>query len=254
MTPPWILDACAAVMLAVAAVSAVRLAAQSCQHRWVVPGADIAQLLMAIAMAGMLASSLVTLSDFAWTVVFGLLTAWFACRVTWDARASGARALAVGHYTQHLVHSAAMFSVFLTLVAPSAGGSPGMSGMSRSLGQAMPAPGNPTLAFAFGLVLIGYCVWDLDQLSAARHAFAGRRARLPGRVPSSASALVVAHGQPTQLTGAAPALRRTAAQAAPDQEGGWTAGPAAFLLSPGMTASCRIAMGVIMVLMLFLMI
>ena len=42
---------------------------------------DVAHLLMAIAMAGMLAASLQTLPNGAWEVIFGVLTAWFAYRV-----------------------------------------------------------------------------------------------------------------------------------------------------------------------------
>src|SRR5271167_4437658 len=100
MIPAWILDIFAAVMLVVAAVSATRLVAA---RPW--PGGpgvaladiDIAHLLMAIAMAGMLVASLQTLPNGAWEVIFGLMTAWFAYRVLRDARVSGFRALAGGH-------------------------------------------------------------------------------------------------------------------------------------------------------------
>ncbi len=176
MTPAWILDVFAAVMLAVAAVSAAQLvAAWPRRYGPVSTDTDIAHLLMAIAMAGMLVPSLATLPDRAWEIVFGLLTAWFAGRVL---RAGGGCA-------PHLVHSAAMLYMFLALPAPAADG-------MRTLRF-------PTLAFAFGLALAGYCVWDLDQLSGRRHAFGG-------------------------------------------------------VLSPGVTVSCRIAMGVTMALMLFRMI
>jgi uncharacterized membrane protein YfcA len=87
-------------MLFVAAVSAARLvAARPWQRGAVVTDSDIAHLLMAVAMAGMLVASLTTLPNSAWEVIFGLLTAWFAYRVTRDARANGIRALAGGHCT-----------------------------------------------------------------------------------------------------------------------------------------------------------
>ena len=109
MTPDWILDIFAAIMLVVAAVSAARLvAARPWQHGAVVTDTDISHLLMGIAMAGMLASGLTTLPNDAWVAVFAVLTVWFAYRVVRDYRASGARALAVGHCAPHLVHSAAM--------------------------------------------------------------------------------------------------------------------------------------------------
>ena len=57
MTPAWILDLLAAVMLLVAAVSAARLVvARPWRHGSVIIDTDIAHLLMAIAMAGMLVS------------------------------------------------------------------------------------------------------------------------------------------------------------------------------------------------------
>ena len=169
MTPAWILDIFAAIMLVVAAVSAARLvAARPWQRGAVITDTDISHLLMGIAMAGMLASSLTTLPNDAWAVVFGVLTVWFGYRVVRDYRASGARALAVGHCAPHLVHSAAMLYMFLAITAPAAsGGWLGMGGMSG-----MSTLSVPTLAFVFALILIGYTIWDLDQLSSLRHGLA----------------------------------------------------------------------------------
>ena len=118
MTPAWILDILAALMLVVATVSAARLAAaRPWQRGSLVIDTDVAHLLMAIAMAGMLASSLRTLPDTAWEVIFGLMTAWFAVRVILDARANGVRALATGHCAPHLVHSGSMLYMFLAVAA-----------------------------------------------------------------------------------------------------------------------------------------
>jgi hypothetical protein len=167
VTPAFILDIFAAVMLAVAAVSATRLvAARPWRQGPVITDIDIAHLLMAIAMAGMLVPSLTTLPGHAWEVIFGLMTAWFACRAIRAARAIGVRALAGGG--PHLVHSAAMLYMFLAVTAPAASRGSGMSGR----GPAMQTLSYPTLAFAFGVVLAGYCVWDLDWMSGTGHAFA----------------------------------------------------------------------------------
>ena len=190
MTPAWILDIFAAIMLVVAAVSAARLvAARPWQRGAVVTDTDVSHLLMGIAMAGMLAPGLTTLPNDAWVAVFAVLTAWFGYRVVRDYQASGARALAVGHCAPHLVHSAAMVYMFAAQAAPAArrrgmGGMGGMSGMSTLH--------VPTLAFLFALVLIGYTIWDLDQLSGLRRglAAAARRGGEPraggraGRGPS----------------------------------------------------------------------
>ncbi len=220
MIPAWLPDIVAALMLVVAAMSAARLAAaRPWQHGSVVIDTDIAHLLMAIAMAGMLAPGLSTLPDTAWAVIFVLLTAWFAVRVVLDASASGVRALAGGHCAPHLVHSAGMLYVFLALSA-SAGGVNGMSGMGSGSEPTM-ALRYPTLAFAFALILAGYSIWDLDHLSGSRYSLAP--------VPLSLAGVSV--------------VAQTGPQTRPV--------PAALtVLSPAVTVGCRIIMGVAMVFML----
>jgi hypothetical protein len=174
VTPAWILDIFAAIMLVVAAVSATRLvAARPWRPGAIITDTDISHLLMGIAMAGMLAPGLTTLPNAAWAVVFGVLTAWFGYRVVRDYRVSGARALAVGHCAPHLVHSAAMLYVFLAITAPVASGGAGMAGMAGMGGvSGMSTLSYPTLAFLFALILVGYTIWDLDQLSGLRRGLA----------------------------------------------------------------------------------
>ena len=197
MIPTWIFDLLAAFMLVVAAVSAARLvAAQPWRHGSVIIDTDIAHLLMAIAMAGVLAPGLSTLPNAAWEVIFGVMIVWFAFRVVRDARANGVRALAGGHCAPHLVHSGAMLYMFLgmTSAAGAMAGMAGMPGMPRmSAGSSsMLMLSDPTLAFVFALVLIGYSIWDLDQLSGRRYSLtsapvelaAFERASRRWRVPS----------------------------------------------------------------------
>jgi Domain of unknown function (DUF5134) len=259
MTPAWLLDAFAALMLGVAAVSAARLAAaRPWRNSSVVIDTDVAHLVMSIAMAGMLTPRLETLPDTAWEVSCGLLAAWFAVRVTLDARANGARALAGGHFAPHLVHSVSMLYMFLALSSPAAGAA-GMGGMSGEPG-ALTTLRYPTLAFIFALGLAGYGVWDLDQLSGRRYSFRAAGVSLVGAGQARAGALGVAGPGP----GRGPAVRPAAATPEGD-------GPAAgrepgsrdtsvmvsaaprrggFLLSPAVTVGCRIAMGVTMAFML----
>ena len=254
MTPDWILDVFAAIMLVVAAVSAARLvAARPWQRGAVVTDTDISHLLMGIAMAGMLAPSLSTLPNGVWVAVFAVLTAWFGYRVVRDYQASGARALAVGHCAPHLVHSAAMVYMFAAIAAPAAGG--GMSGMGGATG--MSTLHVPTLAFLFALVLIGYTVWDLDQLSGLQHGLAAAvaGAASPALVGATAGPLVTeAVGEPGADGGLA-----AGSSAGPDgtrQSGtasGGRSGLITVLDSPGTVVGCRIAMGVTMALMLVLM-
>jgi Domain of unknown function (DUF5134) len=254
MIPAWLLDIVAAFMLVVAAVSAARLvAARPGRAGLATVDTDVAHLLMAIAMAGMLATSLSTLSSTAWEVIFGLMTAWFAVRVLADVRASGARALAGGHCAPHLVHSAAMLYMFLALSTSSAGMA-GMAGMSGSSGS-MTVLRVPTLAFLFALVLVGYSIWDLDQLSGSRYRAGTCRVTLAGVGAAGVPAMAAAE------SGAARPCSPTAAQQEPDseqpvadradsREGGH--GAANLLLSPAVTVGCRIIMGIAMAFMLII--
>jgi hypothetical protein len=208
MTPSWLLDLLAAIMLAIAAVSATRLASATpllAGRPWrpvqAAADADMAHVLMGIAMAGMFTPGLATLPDAAWGGVFGLATAWFAGRIWSQARHDGIRGLPAGRCMLHLIHSAAMFYMFLALGSP--------MGTLRY----------PTLAGVFVLLLIGYSVWDLDQLSGQRFGVA------------------VATGP---ATGSAASGREATARA--------------FLLAPGRQVGWEVVLGVAMALMLVIII
>ncbi len=264
MTPAWIFDLVAALILVVAAVSAVRLvAARPWRPGSVIIDTDIAHLLMAIAMAGVLAPSLATLPDTAWEVIFGLMIAWYAFRVLLDARANGVRALAGGYCAPHLVHSAAMLYMFLAMTSsagPMAGPAPEMLMLS-----------DPTLGFVFALILITYSIWDLDQLSSRRYGLANARvplARVRAGVPVMAGAESAASsfsgprhagadldaGPGSDIIGS----RADGGQIAACGDGTTGAGAAAggaigeFLLSPAVTVGCRITMSVAMAVMLLI--
>jgi hypothetical protein len=257
--PAWILDGFAAVMLAVAAASAARLAARRPWHRGSVAAVadiDVAHLLMGIAMAGTLASGLRTLPDGAWEVVFGVLTAWFAYRVARDARVSGFRALAGGHCAPHLVHAGAMLYMFAAVSAPAAHGSGGMGGMGGGVGG-MGTLGLPFLALLLALVLVGYCIWDLDQGSgpgtSGHYSLAVARAPagpvLAGvGAPAGPGATAVlteptSHPMVTETIETAPEVPPASAPA--DGTG---------VLTPWVATGCRIAMGITMAFMLVIMI
>jgi hypothetical protein len=273
MIPAWILDIFAAVMLVVAAVSAARLVAarpwQQGTHGAALADVDVAHLLMAVAMAGTLAASLQTLPNGAWKVVFAVMTAWFAYRVVRDAQVSGVRALTGGHCAPHLIHAGAMLYMFAALTVPTARG-PGMSGMGGAMGT-MGTLSLPFLAFVFALALIGYSIWDLDQLSGpgasghyslavARPAPAGAVlagvAVMSGAGPGS-DAIAPVGAQVGPAVAGGPAV---ASQALPTGAAGaaGACGPAdgtgRGVLAPRVATSCRIAMGVTMAFMLLIMI
>jgi hypothetical protein len=277
MTPAWILDALAALMLAVAAVSAARIVlARPWRRGAFVADTDVAHLLMAIAMAGMLTPRLGTLPDTAWEAVFCLLAVWFAGRVAREARTNGRGALAGAHCAPHLVHSVSMLYMFLAATALPArtGTAEGMGGVSGGAGSAAMTLSLPTLAFVFAFILVGYAVWDLDQLSGRRYSTgrhdADLRVSLAGVAPVGVAQ--VGLGQVAAAETGVRAAARTSDARHADQAGttastGGTVGAvdgcghdgapraegtAAFLLSPAVTVGCRIAMGVTMAFMLLI--
>lgn len=270
MTPASIPRIFAAIMLLVAAVSAARLVAA---RRWrrglLFTDTDVAHVLMGIAMAGMLASSLSTLPNGAWVVIFAVMTAWFAFRVVADARASGLRALAGGRCAPHLMHCGAMVYMFAALAAPAAAGSgmSGMGGASGAPGVATQALRYPTLALVLALILIGYSVWDIDQLSGGRYSTTTSRmplARAAAFVPVMAGAgpatttppgpraLAVAAGDSAPSSSTAASAVAIRPEAGGSAGGGSGTAARGLLLSPAVRVGSRITMGVTMALMMLL--
>jgi hypothetical protein len=256
--PAWIQGVLAALMLTIAAVSAARLAATRPRRRSaVVADIDVAHLLMAIAMAGMLAAGLAIVPSAAWQVIFGLLTIWLAFRVCRDVAANGIRALAGGHCAPHLVHAAAMLYMFAALTAPAAEG-PRAGGMG---GPAMRTLQYPALAFVFALILAGYSVWDLDRLSGRRYSLAGAGLRpaavsVPAALAGPGSAIAALAGLDAPAGAATPHPVAVSVGETVPADSGPDSGPAArmVLLSPGVTVGCRIAIGVTMAFLLVIMI
>jgi hypothetical protein len=226
MTPSWLLDLLAAIMLAIAAASAARVVARPLlagrPWRLVQAGADVdlANAVMGIAMAGMLVPGLATLPSVAWEVLFGLATAWFAYRAWADARS--VRGMAADRCTLHVVHCAAMLYMFLALGAPGGGG---MGGMGGPAAQTL---SYPTLAGALAALLVGYTVWDLNQLSGRRYSLGG-----VGAMAGGPAAGTVASG--TGVPERGPAVRE-------------------FLLAPGTRVGWDVALGIAMAFMLIIMI
>ncbi len=259
MIPTWVLDIFAAIMLVVAAVSAGRLVAarpwQQGAQRAALADIDVAHLLMAIAMAGMLVASLQTLPNGAWAVIFAVMTAWFAYRVARDAQVSGVRALAGGHCAPHLIHAAAMLYMFMAFTAPATHGSGGMGGMAGGM-SGMGTLQLPFLAFVFALLLIGYSIWDLDRLSgpgaSGHYSLAAAGTAPTGPVLVGATAGPGAAAVSVSASGSAGSALATEAQPADASAPANHADPG--VLAPWVATSCRIAMGVTMAFMLLIMI
>jgi len=250
MIPAWILDIFAAIMLVVAGLSAGRLAIGRPGSR-VRPDSDIdaAHVLMGIAMAGALASSLHTVPNSAWVVVFAVVTAWFGWRVAAEVRVQGAAALGTGHHLPHLVHGAAMVYMFAAVTAAAQGSGMGMSGMAAGSGS-MGTLKVPTLGLAFILFLAAWAVWDLDQIGSAHV-----RVRLPRLNVAPQPAVALATAGPAMPAGT---VAGTAAGAAAGPASSSSASAPAetatdWLLDPRVAVACRIAMGITMAFMLVIM-
>jgi len=233
-TPAWILEIFGAVMLLVAEVSAGQLVVA---HAWTRRGGtdDIAvsQLLMGIAMAGILVPGLSAQPNAVWEVVFAVMTAWFVWRLWRESWGRGAAAVARAHYAPHLVQSAAVLYLFAALAGPTGEGSgtpmSGTGGMSRMAGGSSggtPAIQVPTLALIFALLLIAFTVHDLDRRAGVDGYFhvVGRRSVAAGAGLAAAAAGPVAY---------------TAER---------------LLLSPAVVKGCQVTIGVTMAFMLIIMI
>jgi hypothetical protein len=117
----------------------------------------------------------------------------------------------------------------------------------------------PTLALAFAFTLVGYSIWDLDQLSGRRYSVPGARLSLAGMAAQEVSVLAAGPGsaaprnEPSAASAPDAGLPGPAAgRAVTRRASGRVAGAGAFLLAPAVTIGCRIVMGVAMAFMLFI--
>jgi hypothetical protein len=163
--PTWLAAILGLIMIAAAISAIARIVIAARTHTATDYEVDGHNVLMGIAMAGMLIPGLLIVtagaSTILWIVVWVIVTVWFAISVIRDAvRHPGARF--AGHHLPHLVMSGAMIYMF---AAPGVGGSSmggSMSGMSAmGAGSSLPLP---TLDYAFLVFMIGYAVLVIDRL------------------------------------------------------------------------------------------
>jgi hypothetical protein len=156
--PGWLNVALAAVMLAVAACCAVRLAIWLLRGRAAEPEADGLHLAMGVAMAGMLVPGLSAVRGTAWLAMFATAAVWFG----WQAvRAPARRRLRpwqCAHPAPHAVESAAM----VYMLWPSRIGGHQAMAMPGMTAHSVP---NPALALVLALFMLGYILWNADQLA-----------------------------------------------------------------------------------------
>ena len=199
MLPAWVAVALAAVMLLVAAGSAVRLAIWRLRGRAAEPEADALHVVMGVAMAGMFEPRIRPVPNTIWIAVFAAAAAWFAVRTIRargraqraGGRRSQPRSWRCAHPALHSVECAAM----IYMLVPAGAGNhasgmsmPGMSGAEHA---------NPALAFVLALFMLGSVVWTADRLTGRSRLYASpaagpERAGAAGGASSAALAPRVA--------------------------------------------------------------
>jgi hypothetical protein len=225
--PTWLAGLLAAVVIAIALFSAVRLARFRGRRAGEVD-ADGVHVLMGVAMAGMLVPSLKVAPAGAWAVVFVIAGVWFAWRSAavrgeragrsspfWAARLS--RSDTCCEYPlPHLIDCGAMLYMLLAIPAAGAvaGATGGTGGMGMSVGgTASGGARAPALGLLLAVGICAYAVWLTDRI---------------------------------QLLAPARALAGAGAGA----DGAPVAAPVRALLAPRAATCCKIAMGVAMGVML----
>jgi hypothetical protein len=237
--PPWAAGILAAVMILTVAYSASRLAISRLRRVASEADTDGLHALMGTAMAGMLVPQLNLLPGRAWAVMFGAGAAWFgACALR--SRAAGLVDWRCRYPVPHLVECIAM--LYMLLAVPAAQRGPAMPGMGAA---ASAQAGFPALALVLALFMLGYVLWNSDQLASLARAKATVAG--PARIP----------GHPALVTvSAAPrAAGLTSTAGTPDATAlGQESASSQVQLAPGLAAISKIAMGITMGYMLLLMI
>lgn len=166
VVPSWLIDFLAALMLAVAAYFAGRLIAARTWHRKIHVEVNVAELVMGVAMAGMLLPALNALPDGLWEAIFTGFALWFVYR---NVRFVSRHGFVGGnmivryhrlHYPLHIVMSFSMLYMYMA-------GSPiatvhGQMSMAAPTGSAANFVALPLL---FAVLLLGFSVWQLDGIN-----------------------------------------------------------------------------------------
>src|SRR5438034_1473825 len=216
--PTWLTAIFAAASLAVAVYCAGRLVAARRGHRPTELDTDGAHVIMGVAMAGMLVSSLRTLPSAIWEVVFAAAAVWFGYRMLQRRRGAQPSPWRSSHPLPHLVECAAM--VFMFLILPSAA-----AGAATSMSMTMTATESrfSFLTLPLALYLFGYVVWLGDRVTLHAPTLA-----LAGAPASAGSGPGYGNGSPSPESARA-------------------------YLAPRCAAICKITMGITMGYMLILM-
>jgi hypothetical protein len=190
LDPSWLACVLTGIVLATALYCAGRIVVSLARGRRVELDADLTHILMGIGMAGMFVTRLAIFGATAWSVVFALVTAWYAVRFVREGVAPGGIRSRRGAWLHagHLVASSAMLYMFLAIPASPPVSGPAMSGASMGGTSGMGAH-LPTLALLFAGLLLGYVVLVADRipLAATVVAAAGTASGADGNAAPGAS-------------------------------------------------------------------
>jgi hypothetical protein len=223
--PDWLTGLFAVLMIAIAVYFAARLVFAGVRHRRIHVEVNVAELVMGLAMAGMLRPSLDVVPIGWWEVVFACFALWF---VVQGVRFLGRHGFVGGessvayhraHYPLHVVMSCAMLYMYLAASSPAASGS-GQLAMAAPTGTEADFVALPLL---FIVLLAALAMWQIDGLNRYR-----AHAALP--------------------VGAGGSL-----EAAPVSEPSAQPAPLAQWLAPRSESVCLVAMSVAMSFLLVLM-
>jgi hypothetical protein len=195
ISPEWLADILAAVVIAVALFSAARLVAARGRRRRCEVDADGMHVLMGVAMAGMLVPRLATLPDPVWGAVFAAGAGWFgwrAIRVRGLAPAGGPTADTTGpglgrdccpYPVPHLIDCLAMVYALFAVPAIAAARAPATGGGMSGMGGAGGGASFPVIGLVLAVCVCGYVVWLADRIQR----FAGMQTTAPATAAASAA-------------------------------------------------------------------
>ncbi len=184
--PTWLAAILGVVMIVAAIAAMIRIITAVRTRKATDYEVDAHNVVMGVAMAGMLIPGLLIVtpgaSTTAWIVAWGVITAWFAVSVVRGATRQRSEGRFTGHHLPHLVMSAAMIYMLAAtgVGAPAAESASGMSEM----GSAATVPA-PTLDYAFVIFMLGYAVLVIDRLPVIG-AVGGSELRLVGHPATAA--------------------------------------------------------------------
>jgi hypothetical protein len=167
VTPRWLLDVFAGLTLVIAVNFAARLIVARRWNRQIHVEVNVVEMVMGVAMAGMLVPTLNVLPNGLWEGIFVGFAIWFLIRNGWFIGRHGWRGgdAAVRHhrvhYPLHIVMSFAMLYMYLAASPAAARSSDGMA-MAPPTGTIQDFVGLPLV---FAALLCVFAVWQFDDLS-----------------------------------------------------------------------------------------